>query len=171
MWVHTFLLCQHKFIQIKLPLLWWTQAGLIWLIIESDAQNTLRDLCHQRIPTKLAKEAVSWICFCESWPQSSTKFSKTALGLILEANLGGYIKHNPPKAFSKATLEGCIMSSPTIQAIQAMKASFAPRKPEIVLICKTSVLLYPKVDPSMSDPEKAMALLDIDRWLNKWFVI
>ncbi len=85
------------------------------------------------------------------------KFSKTALGLILEANLEGYIKHNPPKALSKATLEGCIMSSPTIQAIQAMKARFAPRKPKIVLIGKTSVLLSPKVDPLMSDPEKTMA--------------
>jgi hypothetical protein len=85
------------------------------------------------------------------------KFSKTALGLILEANLGGYIKHDPPKALSKATLEGCIMSSPTIQAIQATKAHFAPRKLKIVLIGKTSVSLYPKVDPSMSDPEKAMA--------------
>jgi hypothetical protein len=75
----------------------------------------------------------------------------------LEANLEGYIKHIPLKALSKATLEGCIMSSPAIQAIQATKACFAPRKPEIILIGKTSVLLYPKVDPSMSDPEKAMA--------------
>jgi hypothetical protein len=75
----------------------------------------------------------------------------------LEANLGGYIKHNPLKALSKATLEGCIMLSPTIQAIQATKACFTPPKPKIVLIGKTTVSLYPKVDPSMSDPEKAMA--------------
>ena len=34
---------------------------------------------------------------------------------------------------------------------------FVPRKPEIVLIGKTSVSLYPKVDATMSDPEKALA--------------
>jgi hypothetical protein len=49
------------------------------------------------------------------------------------------------------------MSSPTIQAIQNTKACFVPRKPEIVLIGKTSVLLYPQVDPSMSNLEKALA--------------
>jgi hypothetical protein len=49
------------------------------------------------------------------------------------------------------------MSSLTIQAIQASKACFVPRKPKIVLIGKTLVLLYPKVDPSMSNPEKALA--------------
>jgi hypothetical protein len=49
------------------------------------------------------------------------------------------------------------MSSLTIQAIQATKACFVPRKPEIVFIGKTLVLLYPKVDPSMSDLEKALA--------------
>jgi hypothetical protein len=49
------------------------------------------------------------------------------------------------------------MSSPTIQAIQATKAHFVPRKPDIVLIGKTSVSLYPKVDPTISDPEKALA--------------
>jgi hypothetical protein len=49
------------------------------------------------------------------------------------------------------------MSSPTIQAIQATKAHFGPRKPKFVLIGKTLLLLYSKVDPSMSDPEKALA--------------
>jgi hypothetical protein len=49
------------------------------------------------------------------------------------------------------------MSSPTILAIQATKACFVPHKPKIVLIGMTLVLLYPKVDPSMSDPEKALA--------------
>jgi hypothetical protein len=49
------------------------------------------------------------------------------------------------------------MSSPTIQAIQVTNACFVPRKPKIILIGKTSVLLYPKFDPSMSDPEKALA--------------
>jgi len=34
---------------------------------------------------------------------------------------------------------------------------FTPQKPEIISIGKISVLLYPKVDASMSDPEKAMA--------------
>ncbi len=75
----------------------------------------------------------------------------------MEADLEGYIMCDPPKALSKATLKGFITSSPKIQAIQAMKARFAPRMPEIVLIGKTSVSLYPKVDPPMSDPEKAMA--------------
>jgi hypothetical protein len=49
------------------------------------------------------------------------------------------------------------MSSLTIQAILATKACFVPRKPKIILIVKTSVSLYPKVDPSMSDPEKVLA--------------
>jgi hypothetical protein len=49
------------------------------------------------------------------------------------------------------------MSSPTIQAIQANKSCFLPHKAEIVLIGKTSVLLYPTVDPTMSGPEKALA--------------
>ncbi len=44
------------------------------------------------------------------------------------------------------------MSSPNILARR-----FVPRKPEIVLLSRTSVSLYPKVDPTMSDPEKAMA--------------
>jgi hypothetical protein len=47
------------------------------------------------------------------------------------------------------------MSSPNLQALQAHR--FVLRKPEIVLIGKTSVLLYPKADPTMSDPEKALA--------------
>jgi hypothetical protein len=51
------------------------------------------------------------------------------------------------------------MSSPTatVLAIRSSSMRFAPRKLEIVSIGKTSVLLYPKVDASMSDPEKAMA--------------
>ena len=44
------------------------------------------------------------------------------------------------------------MSSPNILA-----RCFVPRKPEIILIGRTCVSLYPKVDPTMSDPEKAMA--------------
>jgi len=44
------------------------------------------------------------------------------------------------------------MSSPNILACR-----FVPPKPEIILIGRTSVSLYPKVDPTMSDPEKAMA--------------
>ena len=44
------------------------------------------------------------------------------------------------------------MLSPNILA-----RHFVPRKPEIVLIGKTSVSLYPKVDSTMSDSEKAMA--------------
>jgi hypothetical protein len=44
------------------------------------------------------------------------------------------------------------MSSPNIQARR-----FVPRKAKTVVIGKTSVLLYPKVDPTMSDPEKALA--------------
>jgi len=49
------------------------------------------------------------------------------------------------------------MSSPTVLAIRSTPTRFAPRKPEIVSIGKTSVSLYPKVDASMGDPEKAMA--------------
>jgi len=44
------------------------------------------------------------------------------------------------------------MSNPIMLACH-----FVPRKPEIVLIGKTSVSLYPKVDATMSDPEKALA--------------
>jgi hypothetical protein len=44
------------------------------------------------------------------------------------------------------------MSSPNI-----LTHHFVPRKLEIVLIGKTSVSLYPKVDATMSDPEKVMA--------------
>jgi hypothetical protein len=44
------------------------------------------------------------------------------------------------------------MSSPNIQAHR-----FVPPKAETVVIGKTSVSLYPKVDPTMSDPEKALA--------------
>ena len=44
------------------------------------------------------------------------------------------------------------MSNPNMLACH-----FVPRKPEIVLIGKTSVSLYPKVDATMSDPEKALA--------------
>jgi hypothetical protein len=44
------------------------------------------------------------------------------------------------------------MSSPNIQARR-----FVPRKAETIVIGKTSVLLYPKVDPTMSDPEKVLA--------------
>jgi hypothetical protein len=47
------------------------------------------------------------------------------------------------------------MFSPNLQALQA--CCLIPRKPEIVLIGKTSVLLYPKVDTTMSDLEKALA--------------
>ena len=48
------------------------------------------------------------------------------------------------------------MSSPTVLAIRSSSTRFAPQKPEIVSIGKTSVSLYPKVDASMADPEKAM---------------
>ena len=50
-----------------------------------------------------------------------------------------------------------IMSSPSVLAMRAGSTRFTPQKPEIVSIGKISVLLYPKVDASMSDPEKAMA--------------
>jgi hypothetical protein len=65
------------------------------------------------------------------------------------------------------------MSSPTVQAIQATKACFVPPKPKIVLIGKTLVLLYHKVDPSMCDTEKvlayqqnctALATANLDQW-------
>ena len=49
------------------------------------------------------------------------------------------------------------MSSPTILVIRSSSTQFAPRNPEIVSIGKTSVSLYPKVDASMTDPEKVMA--------------
>ena len=49
------------------------------------------------------------------------------------------------------------MSSPTVLAIRSSSTRFAPRKSENVSIGKTTVSLYPKVDASMSDPEKAMA--------------
>ena len=51
------------------------------------------------------------------------------------------------------------MSSPNIQAFRTSKTKspFVPRKPEIVTIGRTSVSLYPKVDSSMTDPEKALA--------------
>ena len=49
------------------------------------------------------------------------------------------------------------MSSPTVLAICSSSTRFAPRPQEIVHIGKTSVLLYPKVNASMSDPEKGMA--------------
>jgi hypothetical protein len=48
------------------------------------------------------------------------------------------------------------MSSPTIQAIWAMKSPFIPRQPEIVLIGQTLVSLYPKIDLSMTDAEKVL---------------
>ena len=49
------------------------------------------------------------------------------------------------------------MSSPTVLAIRSSSMRFAPRNPKIVIIGKTSVSLYPKVDASMADPKKAMA--------------
>jgi hypothetical protein len=48
------------------------------------------------------------------------------------------------------------MSSPTIQAIHVLKSPFVPCKPEIVSIGQTSVSLYPKVDSTMTNAEKAM---------------
>ncbi len=38
-----------------------------------------------------------------------------------------------------------------------MKNPFVPRQPEIILIGRTLVSLYPKVDLSMTDAEKALA--------------
>ena len=49
------------------------------------------------------------------------------------------------------------MSSPIVLAIRSTPTRFAPQKPKIMSIGKTSVSLYPKVDASMADPEKAMA--------------
>ena len=49
------------------------------------------------------------------------------------------------------------MSSPTVLAVISSSMWFAPQKPEIVSIGKISVSLYPKVDASTLDPEKAMA--------------
>jgi hypothetical protein len=51
-----------------------------------------------------------------------------------------------------------VMASPTVLVICSSSTRFAPCKPNNVSIGKTFVLLYPKVDASMSDPEKAMAL-------------
>jgi hypothetical protein len=50
-----------------------------------------------------------------------------------------------------------VMSSSALIAVCSSSTWFAPQKPKIVSIGKTSVLLYPKVETSMSDPEKAMA--------------
>jgi hypothetical protein len=49
------------------------------------------------------------------------------------------------------------MSSPAIQAIWEVKSPFVPRQPEIILIGQTLVSLYPKVDLSMTNAEKALA--------------
>ncbi len=49
------------------------------------------------------------------------------------------------------------MSSPTIKAIRATKSPFVPCQPEIVLIGRTLVSLYPKVVLSMTNAEKALA--------------
>jgi hypothetical protein len=49
------------------------------------------------------------------------------------------------------------MSSPTIKAIRATKSPFVPCQPKIVSIGHTLVLLYPKVDLSMTNAEKAPA--------------
>ena len=54
------------------------------------------------------------------------------------------------------------MSSPNIQVFRTRttkttKSPFVPCKPEIVTIGSSSVSLYPKVDSSMTDPEKALA--------------
>jgi hypothetical protein len=48
------------------------------------------------------------------------------------------------------------MSSLTIKAIQATKSTFVPCQPEILSIGCTSASLYPKVDLSMTDVEKAL---------------
>ena len=64
------------------------------------------------------------------------------------------------------------MSSSIVLAVCSSSTWFAPKKSEIVSIGKTSVSLYPKVDASMSDPEKAtafqknktaLALADLDQ--------
>jgi hypothetical protein len=47
------------------------------------------------------------------------------------------------------------MASPNARAIHGSR--FVPRMPEVVLIGKTSVPSYPKVNPSMTDLEKALA--------------
>ena len=49
------------------------------------------------------------------------------------------------------------MSSPTVLTIRSSSTRFAPWKSENVSISKTTVSLYPKVDASMSDPEKKKA--------------
>jgi hypothetical protein len=65
------------------------------------------------------------------------------------------------------------MSSPTVLANHSSATWFAPCPQEIIHIGKTSALLYPKVDASMSDPEKAigfqqyktaLASADLDQW-------
>jgi hypothetical protein len=45
-----------------------------------------------------------------------------------------------------------------MQAIWAMKSLFIPRQPEIISIGQTLVSLYSKVDLSMTNAEKALAL-------------
>jgi hypothetical protein len=49
------------------------------------------------------------------------------------------------------------MSSPIIHAIWATKSPFVPYQPEIVSIGQTLVSLYPKVDLSMTNADKALA--------------
>jgi hypothetical protein len=48
------------------------------------------------------------------------------------------------------------MSSPAIQAIWATKSPSVPRQPEIISIGQTLVSLYPKVNLSMTNAEKAL---------------
>jgi hypothetical protein len=48
------------------------------------------------------------------------------------------------------------MSSPAIQAIHASKSPFVPCKPEIISFRQTYVSLYPNVDSTMTNVEKAM---------------
>ena len=64
---------------------------------------------------------------------------------------------DPPPQFPLYIDDAFIMSSPTVLTIRFSSTRFAPRKPKIVRISKTSVSLYPKVDASMADPENAMA--------------
>ncbi len=65
------------------------------------------------------------------------------------------------------------MASPNARAIHGSR--FVPHKPEVVLIGKTSVPLYLKVNPTMTDPEKALACqhnwtalasADLDQWVH-----
>ena len=44
-----------------------------------------------------------------------------------------------------------------MSSLNILTRHFVPRIPEIILIGRLSVSLYPKVDPTTSDPEKAMA--------------